>query len=260
MHTYISGLLHPDMKTARATEHLQHLNELIERFARNEPYTVTEKHDSANRRYIIRFQLNSASPRIPILVGEFAYSLRSALDQLVWQLALLSGRRPGNKSAFPIQSSDGQRHREAFRWATWNVPCEAAELIKTFQPYTRGNGFKSHPLWQLNKLCNLDKHTVIGVSHTWLQVKTSGPPVIVGQRELDQAVELAIPEGIRDQVKFEPQLPEMVFGKPIDVPGPDFTLTKADLTEIHRFVRDDVVPSFARFFPNGQRLAFLPTS
>lgn len=257
MQTYVSGLLHPDMKAARATEHLSDLRVLIDKFVSNQPYTITKKDDEKRQLHIVRFQLNPASPRIPIIIGEFAYALRSALDQLVWQLALLSGRQPGNKSAFPIQSADGEDQRAQFRFATWNVPCEAADLIKTFQPYTRGNAYKSHPLWQLNKLCNLDKHQTIGVSHTSLSIHTSGPPGNIGRRDFDQAVELAVDLAIKDQVTFKPEPPVLVFGKPIDAPGAEFTLSQQDIAEIHRFVRDDVIESFARFFPNGERLKFL---
>lgn len=40
---YISGLLYPDMKTARATEHLEHLRALLQKFRTDKPYAVTKK-------------------------------------------------------------------------------------------------------------------------------------------------------------------------------------------------------------------------
>ena len=43
--TFISGLLYPRMKTSRAGEHLQFINDEWARFQADNPYTVTEKDD-----------------------------------------------------------------------------------------------------------------------------------------------------------------------------------------------------------------------
>ena len=201
-------------------------------------------------------KLKPGNGHIPIVVGEFAYALRSALDQLVWQLALLSGKRPGNKSSFPIQSGDGDIDRQRFIHATWNLPCDAISIIKELQPYVRGKASKTHPLWQLNKLCNLDKHATIGISHTLVNIKTSGPPGPIYVRQVvttaDSHAEVSFPIGLKGDVQIEPLPPSLVVVKPDEAPGPEFTLPADGLTEIHRFVRDEVLPRFIKFFPaNG---------
>jgi hypothetical protein len=48
---------------------------------------------------------------------------------------------------------------------------------------------------------------------------------------------------------IEPQPPTHIFGKPLEVPGADFSLSEADIVEMHRFVDQDVLPKFAGFFP-----------
>ena len=111
---------------------------------------------------------------------------------------------------------------------------------------------KSDPLWQLNKLANLDKHVTIGYSHTTVQFRFSTvgvpePPWI--SHEETQEVECLIPLAHKGKVQIKPEPPELVFGKPIDAPGADFTLSELNIAEIHRYVRDDVLPRFARFFP-----------
>lgn len=244
------------MKTSRAGEHLKFVNDEWARFQQSQPYTITEHDDLEKGLHVVRVKLNNTNPDIPIAVGEFAYALRSALDQLVWQLAILSGRQPGNKSAFPIQSSDAAIDRKRFMYAMWNVPCEAAAIIKDLQPYTRGKGFKSHPLWQLNKLCNLDKHATISVSHTLVSLKTSGPPSDLWQRQhgtpTESYTDVAYAIALKGQVRVEPQPPVLILGKPLESPGPEFTLSIDALAEIHGFVRDNVLPQFERFFPaNG---------
>jgi hypothetical protein len=79
------------------------------------------------------------------------------------------------------------------------------------------------------------------------------------RRDSEQAVELAIPLALKNDVRIEPQPPEFVLGKPIDAPGPDFEISESEIAEIHRFVRDDVLPAFVKFFPGLPRLTTLPS-
>ena len=153
---WISGLLSPEMKVKRAAAHLKELQTICTRFKTN-PYTISEKDDEKRGLQIITISLRQMPPDVPILVGEYVHSLRSALDHLAWQLGLLSGRTPSRSSCFPIHSSDSTKDRERFMLATWDISCEAVEVIKAFQPYLRGNAMKSDPLWQLNKLANLGR-------------------------------------------------------------------------------------------------------
>lgn len=253
---WISGLLFPQVKTARAGMHLDELKAQCGLFSKN-PYTVTE-HDDA-KFHIVTVILNEADPIIPILVGEFAYALRSGLDHLAWQLGLLSGRTPTRSSCFPIHSSDSRKDRERFLNATWNIPCEAIEIIKTFQPYLRGKDMKSDPLWQLNKLCNLDKHMTIGHSSTETRIRVFAPegipqPAVIPRDETGRTFVL-IPIAHKAHIKVKLEPPAQIFGKPIDLPGAGFELTEEEITEIHRFVRDEVLPPFARFFPMGSSLS-----
>ena len=110
---WISGLLYPQMKGERAGEHLKELQHQLQLFLGN-PYVVTDRDDHEHALYRMFIRLNAAPRSIPILIGEYAYSLRSALDNLAWQLGLLSGRNPSRSSAFPINSSDTSEDRERF--------------------------------------------------------------------------------------------------------------------------------------------------
>ncbi len=125
-------------------------------------------------------------------------------------------------------------------------------LIKTLQPYTRGNTYKTHPLWQLNKLSNLDKHEVIGYSGTTVQfrfIRFDGLPDPPWRNLEDSPeVEVLIPFSRKDKVKIEYLTPDFIFGRPMDSPGSVFELSEADIAEIHRFVTVEVLPKFGRFF------------
>ena len=239
------------MKVERAATHLKELQAICARFKAN-PYTISEKDDEERRLHIVTVSLREMPADVPIFVGEYVHSLRSALDHLAWQLGLLSGRTPSRSSCFPIYSGNSVEDRERFNNATFDIPCDAVEVIKTFQPHLRGDAMQSHPLWQLNKLANLDKHVTIGYSHTAVQFRyvtfnVAEPPYIT--HEETQEVECLIPIAHKGKVKIKPEPPELVFGKPIDAPGPDFYLSETNIAEIHRYIRDEVLPQFARFFP-----------
>jgi hypothetical protein len=63
-----------------------------------------------------------------------------------------------------------------------------------------------------------------------------------------------MPLSHKDKVKLRLEAPGQLFGKPIDAPGAAFELSESEVAEIHRYVRDDVLPKFARFFPMGSSL------
>jgi len=250
---YVSGLQYPDLKTARAGVRLQQLREAVALFRAESSYTITKEDDVEHRRQKVRITLNCSSHTIPILIGEFAYNLKSGLDQLVWQLALLGNHQPARAIAFPIHTDRSRKTQERFMLATWDLPGEATEIIKTLQPYTRGDQFKTHPLWQLRKLCQLDKHAMLEVIHADIPIVASGADGDFVRRELFDGVELSIPFELKDHISIEPQPPGLVFGKPADLPGSEFALSEADIAGIYEFVRDEVLPRFVRFFPGRQR-------
>src|SRR5437762_3425500 len=90
---WISGLLYPQMKVERAGAHLKELQSQLAKF-RADPYTVTTDDDTERALHIVYVRLKAMDRSVPMLVGDYAYALRSALDNLAWQLSLSSGRTP----------------------------------------------------------------------------------------------------------------------------------------------------------------------
>jgi hypothetical protein len=110
-------------------------------------------------------------PTICLTVGDAFYNMRSSLDQLVWSLA----KRPGGildpqHTQFPILETDNSDTRKRFARQTEGVPTAAQDEIRGFQPFHRGIDCKSHPLWRLNQMCNLDKHRRIPANGSALLV------------------------------------------------------------------------------------------
>jgi hypothetical protein len=103
-------------------------------------------------------------------------------------------------------------------------------------------------LWQLNELGNLDKHKMPAgrSSDTSFYIE----PVGYTKTDFDYGFELSWPLSDRDKVKLEVKTPTLTFGEPIDSDKPSpipLELTRQDIAEIYRFVREDVAPRFTPF-------------
>ena len=99
--------------------------------------------------------------RLGVLVGEFAHNLRSALDQLVWSLALARVEEPSDRLQFPIYDTPPNDWRSVAGDRLRDVPAEAQEDIWRVQP-CNGDRPESNALTVVRKLSNTDKH-----AHCW---------------------------------------------------------------------------------------------
>ena len=131
----MAGLTHTRIKTLRAKEHMDELYREICLFLADEPISITVRDDLEKGMQVARFEVKGCPNNIPLLIGEIAYNLRSGLDQLAWQLALLNGRMPRNKTAFPIHKDRTERGERRFRCATKDIQREAVETIKPGFPF-----------------------------------------------------------------------------------------------------------------------------
>ncbi len=104
----MAGLTNTRIKTLRAEEHLKRLQDEIRLFLDEQRITVTKKDDLKEELHIVSFEVDTPLA-IPILVGEFAYNLRSGLDQLAWQLARLGSSDPSRDTTFPIHHDRTER-------------------------------------------------------------------------------------------------------------------------------------------------------
>jgi hypothetical protein len=111
-------------------------------------------------------------PRWGVRIGEFLHDLRSALDNLIWQLVLLNGKEPWDRNQFPIYSDHApsvERMNERLR----GVRADHRAQIEDLQPY-RGphvhRQIKAALVW-LALLSNIDKHRFV---HPLLTVLREG--------------------------------------------------------------------------------------
>jgi hypothetical protein len=246
----MSGTANAQMKLAWAKGHLDLLNLELDRFSHSNPYTLTREDDLEHQRHILRFNLLNVPDPICLIAGDAVYNMRSSLDQLVWSLARLKGI-PGKRTAFPIV--DGPvlttSKLDSLNNRLVDVPREAICEIEALQPYNRGTAYKTHPLWRLDEICNLDKHRRIPANGSEamvyfprLTVRDLGDVIA---EATDDGLIVSVPIALKHKLDFDASMQFKVnFGGDISGISEGF----GGLTEIYEFVADSVLPRFARFF------------
>ncbi len=243
------GAEHLTMKIGRAYKHVKEFDSLVvAHCTRSDLFNATARDDVQNGRYIVRVEYALQDGDIALSLGDFVYNLRSGLDQLAWQLCLSGGGDPGVDTMFPIHERDEPKSEAKFLKRVKGMAPAAIDIIRELQPYQRGADFRQHPLWQLNELGNLDKHKMPAgrSSDTSFYIE----PVGYTKTDFDYGFELSWPLSARDKVKLEGKTPTLTFGEPIDSDKPSsmpLELTRQDIAEIYRFVREDVDPRFTPF-------------
>jgi hypothetical protein len=238
------------MKIGRAYKHLQEFDSLVVKHCRD-PYSITQRDDLANERYIVRWEFKVLDADIYLSLSDLVYSSRSGLDQLAWQLSLLGNPNPGRDVMFPIHPDRSTQSEERFRKRVWDMPCEAVAIIKELQPYNKGTTYRDDPLWQLNELSNIDKHRVPAgrAIDGGFDVQPSG----WSRSDFDNGtngIEISWSLSVKDSVVFKPKIPKLVFGDPINLAtASPLELTREEVIRIYNYVREDVAPKFSRFFP-----------
>ncbi len=159
-------------KWERAIEQLTALDKEVTAFcSQPHPYTIRSHDHRKDGCY--RFEIYPAwQPGIPYrwgaIFGEIVHDLRSALDNLVWQLVVLNGGNPDNRHSFPIcakEPSKGFAVETRREWTDkrgrkqhaplFGLSDDAVAIVAACQPYAREDGLL---LKRLHDLWNLDKH------------------------------------------------------------------------------------------------------
>jgi hypothetical protein len=220
---------------------LQELEAELERYYCSSPYSVRRYNDMERGRHIIKVDLVSPSDRLYLLVGDFSYCLRCALDHVVYALiAAATQTAPPASVQWPvlIQSDEKQ-----LRMRTRDMHPGATHLIDQLQPYQHGN-FKLHPIWQLHRLNNIDKHRRLSRHENWLDMHFPElKPTDDVVRDAD-ASEITLPLHLaKTEMRLNPR-PAIWFGDREE----DVWVDAARLREIHSYITMNVLPLFAPFF------------
>ncbi len=159
---------------------------------------ITGHFDRQSGKYVFHAKkIKQPDLEVAISIGDVLHNLRSTLDNLVWQLALLNTAKPYWRGAFPIlqlarkQSSSDKRaafysrDRGCGLDYLKSLSRRHIDMIERFQPYKRGNGGRRDPLWLLSEMNNWDKHRVVQIGTSVVKMdEISGHNGEIGQVKL----------------------------------------------------------------------------
>jgi hypothetical protein len=235
-------------KTERAKFHLDAFNGHVSAYMK-EPYTVVTKHDADNRRYVKRLELKSFNSVLGMELGEFLYCLRSGLDQMAWQMAKPECRcdpRIARDIYFPLPEDLSNRdRRRSYANALRRFPNDVRRQINAVQPHKGPDPPETHALWQLNKLCNLDKHKFFPFHSRGINAFIPRVPGVKWEHfDNEDALEISVPEEYKDSLDLKPALPD-----PIEIGewNSDWRLPLYRLSDIYGFITCTVIPRFVPF-------------
>lgn len=155
-------------KLDRAESVIEELNEAIVGYLAEGGCELVDEFDRESSEYVIRGKVARAvPPHFGVLVGDVCHNLRSSLDHVVWQLALLTTDAPRRATQFPISQCEDEFASKRGQNMISDLSPDNRALIKALQPH---NG--THPsapygvpaLAELRVLSNTDKHRLINTT------------------------------------------------------------------------------------------------
>ena len=177
------------LKLIRAQKHLDDVMGILSLIKVGECCITPERSEKLG----LLVQRISIQPKPPlelsVVIGDFLFGVRSALDHLIWQLVIHNGRSPTARNMFPITSAPALFNAAVTeRRRLEGVSPKACAIIESLQPYHIGN----EALGRLDTLHNVDKHralnlTTVVADNTSLLFSTGGHPVLrmfIGDEEL----------------------------------------------------------------------------
>jgi hypothetical protein len=219
----------PRGKLIRAGQQARMLNRHCEAYVASAPIELVARFDAATASHLVYTQGRPPPLYLKLILGEIIHDLRSALDQLAWQLAIqhtqpseLASRKAMNAIQFPISSSeDSFRTHRAMRY----FGKDAAAQIDVLQPYHNVGSPLINPLAVVQELSNTDKHQVLRPSLGQIRPDDltfrSTEPINIEEVELllpDQSIFadvdvsiLRIPAPAHAVIEFDPPLLQVRF-------------------------------------------------
>lgn len=235
-----------ELKLSRAKEHLDLVKQEAAAFTEANRETLRLKIDDETGYPHIHSNVPPMPERLGVLAADFFTCLRSSLDYLAWQLST----NRTQDTAFPIlkKKPDEGFHRKTKKSLS-GIPGDAVRVIESLQPYHRGKAAEDDFLWIINRFANISKHCFVPASGSARRIEWESIPAGTTFRMLDNNnVVLEYPEGRLDEVKLKPDAGlHVIFGEAGGIQA-----ELGDLSNLYKFVRDDIVPRFASYFPKSK--------
>jgi hypothetical protein len=153
-----------ELKLDRASHHLDRLNAEIREWRERHTHRYVSHIDRESGKQFAYIKFPEPIPAsLRLIIGDCLHNLRSALDNLAYELAVgHQGSSPlpdsfDRRSEFPIFGDREWTERER-RNKIGHINPRAQAIIKRLQPHNRGDEYASDALWMLSELNNMDKH------------------------------------------------------------------------------------------------------
>jgi len=251
---------HHERRLGRALYHLESLKDEVDAWREENPYRTWSEPDIDGTKRLLWVEVLTPPPsnELSLIIDDCIHNLRSALDNLIVELAIARKGGPVSNSiesdsAFPIflKETPGEFDR-----MLRGVSPRAKTEIERLQPYSRWNHANNDPLWQLNKLSVQDKHrlphvTLFGTAFISFWVEGFGADEIepIFAPVKDRAPIARYPAvdktGAEVNVNLTPSF-DICFGEraPKQLRGMPVTHR---LSHIHRYITDTVLPPLRPF-------------
>ncbi len=155
------------MKLDRADKHLAEFEQLLAAYYSRRPMSLDGHFDPERSQWVTTMAISEdPPPELSVVIGDIAHNLRSALDQLTWQLALVQTQEPYARTQFPI-FTDADDYKNHGARMVQSLRPEHAAFIERLQPYHEAEPEESL-LYGLNRLSNVDKHREVHFANSAL--------------------------------------------------------------------------------------------
>lgn len=247
------------LKVRRANKHLETLNALIEKYQAAKPYTM--RGELNPKTGFFEYRLVALFPPFldfGIAIGEFAYQLRSALDQMIFSLAVfpasLAGKdlsRAHRSTSFPICLVDNPTFVAGqLKFVPDAIRDLVAAAIDPFQPYHGGDTAERWLLAVLEEIYAWDKHRIPKPAGGMVHINTKDIPPdihVLIDGNVDTGDVFALVKSTLDpKVDFEPRVTTEIK---VDIPRPVGGVGVTELWRIYEMVEDGILPAIAQFHP-----------
>lgn len=262
--TALDGVI---LKLSRAETHLHELADAVNEFLAGDLFDPVADLDYRGRPVVRVTNVRQPPAELSVLAGECIYNLRSALDHVAYQLAVLNSgstrlsRKVAETSAFPIKPT-GPRFRDAASRSLKGISPSARSVIEQLQPYHRRRNPNARCLLALEQLSNIDKHrllhlTAVAIGGAQLGLKGSGFLVLRGyrilRRSLRENAALLLLDGefdLQRGLEIDLQLaPDVVFDEGGQAPSVRGQSLVGTLRSVADFVALEAMPRLVELFP-----------
>ncbi|MBP6884612.1 MAG: hypothetical protein KBC17_02180 [Candidatus Pacebacteria bacterium] len=199
-----------ELKIERAKEHLQELQKEMGTFFVAAPYKVETKLNADRKIVYFVSEVKETPEKMAVITGEVIACLRSALDNVAYQLVLngTGASFSTEKIYFPISDDLAKYDINKVKMLKGATPA-AITAIDTMQPYKGANDL----LWKLNKLNNIDKHRLLITVGSSFRSADLGAYMLPMMREMRKNLQQAHPEQYPEPI---PDIKLSAFFAPAD--------------------------------------------